>query len=85
MSGERPRPANARHTCFVMDASVSVKTAGTAELDEEEPSESDQRSRSVLARSESASGILRRDAASCVVGARGPGAVTLPASVRARE
>jgi hypothetical protein len=34
--GERAKSANARHECFVMDASVSVKTAETAELDERE-------------------------------------------------
>jgi hypothetical protein len=36
--GVRPRSANARHECFDMDASVSVKTAETAELDEREHS-----------------------------------------------
>jgi hypothetical protein len=36
VSGERAKSANARHECFVMDASVSVKTAETAELDEHE-------------------------------------------------
>jgi hypothetical protein len=30
----RPRSENTRHECFVMDASVSVKTAETAEMDE---------------------------------------------------
>jgi hypothetical protein len=35
VSGVRPRSANARHECFVVDASVSVKTAETAEMDEE--------------------------------------------------
>jgi hypothetical protein len=34
VSGERAKSANARHECFVMDASVSVKTAETAEMDE---------------------------------------------------
>ena len=34
VSGERAKSANARHECFAMDASVSVKTAETAELDE---------------------------------------------------
>jgi hypothetical protein len=34
VSGERGEVGNARHECFVMDASVSVKTAETAELDE---------------------------------------------------
>src|SRR6202521_202646 len=34
--GEREKSANARHECFVMDASVSVKTAETAELDDQE-------------------------------------------------
>jgi hypothetical protein len=32
--GVTPRSANARHECFVMDASVSVKTAETAEMDD---------------------------------------------------
>ena len=32
--GVRPRSENTRHECFVMDASVSVKTAETAELDD---------------------------------------------------
>ena len=31
---ERATSANARHECFVMDASVSVRTAETAEMDE---------------------------------------------------
>jgi len=30
-----PRSANERHECFFMNASVSVKTAETAEMDEE--------------------------------------------------
>jgi hypothetical protein len=34
VSGERAKSANTRHECFVMDASVSVKTAETAELDD---------------------------------------------------
>ena len=34
--GVRPRSSNARHECFVMDASVLAKTAETAELDEQE-------------------------------------------------
>ena len=34
VSGVGPRSPNARHECFVMDASVSVKAAETAELDE---------------------------------------------------
>ena len=34
VSGVRPRSANGRHECFVMDASVSVRTAETAEMDE---------------------------------------------------
>src|SRR5580693_8020276 len=34
VSGVRRRWANARHECFVMDASVSVRTAETAEMDE---------------------------------------------------
>jgi hypothetical protein len=34
MSGVRLRSPNARHECFVMDASVSVKAAETTELDE---------------------------------------------------
>jgi hypothetical protein len=38
VSGERAKSANARHECFVMDASVSVKTAETAEVDEHEHS-----------------------------------------------
>jgi hypothetical protein len=38
VSGVRPRSANARHECFVMDASVSLKTAETAELDETQAS-----------------------------------------------
>jgi hypothetical protein len=38
VSGERAKSANARHECFVMDASVSVKTAETAELDDEHSS-----------------------------------------------
>ncbi len=32
--GVRPRSENTRHECFVVDASVSVKTAETAEMDE---------------------------------------------------
>jgi hypothetical protein len=35
----RPRSANARHECFVIDASVSVKPAETAELDEHRSSD----------------------------------------------
>jgi hypothetical protein len=38
VSGVRPRSANARHECFVMDASVSVKAAETAETDEAQSS-----------------------------------------------
>src|ERR1700730_10589733 len=34
VSGVRRRWANARHECFVMDASVSVRTAETAEMDD---------------------------------------------------
>ena len=34
--GVRPRSESTRHECFVVDASLSVKTAGTAEMDEEE-------------------------------------------------
>jgi hypothetical protein len=34
MPRERATSANARHECFVMDASVSVRTAETAEMDE---------------------------------------------------
>jgi hypothetical protein len=34
VSGVRPRSANARHECFFMDASVSVETAETAEMDD---------------------------------------------------
>jgi hypothetical protein len=34
-SGARPRWKSARHECFVMNAGVSVKTAESAELDEE--------------------------------------------------
>jgi hypothetical protein len=37
VSGVRPRSANARHECFVMHASVTVKTAETAELDDLQP------------------------------------------------
>src|SRR5271166_3812792 len=36
VSGVRPRSANARHECFVVDASVSVKTAETVELDDQQ-------------------------------------------------
>jgi hypothetical protein len=36
VSRERATSANARHECFVMDASVSVSTAATAEMDEEQ-------------------------------------------------
>jgi hypothetical protein len=32
----RPRPENTRHECFVVDASVSVKIAETAEMDDEQ-------------------------------------------------
>jgi hypothetical protein len=32
----RQRSENTRHECFVMDASVSVKTAETAEMDDEQ-------------------------------------------------
>jgi hypothetical protein len=31
----RATSANARHECFVMDASASVRTAETAEMDED--------------------------------------------------
>jgi hypothetical protein len=34
VSHEKALSANARHECFVMDASVSVRTAETAEIDE---------------------------------------------------
>jgi hypothetical protein len=34
VSRERATSANARHECFVMDASVSVRIAETAEMDE---------------------------------------------------
>ncbi len=36
VSRERATSANARHECFVMDASVSVRTAKTAEKDDEQ-------------------------------------------------
>jgi hypothetical protein len=38
VSRERALSANARHERFVMDASASVKTAETAEMDEYEAS-----------------------------------------------
>ena len=38
VSGERAKSANARHECFVMDASVSVNTAETVELDDQQQS-----------------------------------------------
>jgi hypothetical protein len=38
VSGERPRSANARHECFVVDASVSIKSAETAEMNETQAS-----------------------------------------------
>jgi hypothetical protein len=34
VSSARPRSLDTPHECFVMDASVSVKTAETAEIDE---------------------------------------------------
>jgi hypothetical protein len=35
---ERATSANARHECFVMDASVSMRTAETAEMDDPQSS-----------------------------------------------
>jgi hypothetical protein len=35
VSRERALSANARHQCFVIDASVSVRTAETAETDDD--------------------------------------------------
>jgi hypothetical protein len=39
VSRERALSANARHECLVMDASVSVKTAETAEMDDQQERE----------------------------------------------
>lgn len=38
MPRERATSTNARHECFVMDASVLVRTDETAEMDEEQKS-----------------------------------------------
>jgi hypothetical protein len=37
--GVRPRSARPRHECFFMDASMSVQTAETAEIDDNNCSE----------------------------------------------
>jgi hypothetical protein len=50
VSGVRPRSASTRHECFVTDASVSVKTAETAELDELESSQRRRATRSLTPR-----------------------------------
>jgi hypothetical protein len=44
---ETATSANARHECFVMDASVSVRTAETAEMDEKQERDSHDRARSL--------------------------------------
>lgn len=41
MRRETATSANARHECFVMDASVSVRTAETAEMDEKRQCDAD--------------------------------------------